>query len=197
MNFVQFPFTYKIVNSKLTKLPDNVIPRIFPTHSCNPKGPNFALYFKYRLLRYKPWILTQDNAWENHEASPDVFITFWHDFLQTPNAHENVPDWFDKLQDVVQNQEQSQEPIESDNSTREEWMILSDLDTPFESADSNETSSYDWHQDRTGYTEQQIGEISSWIKTKNEQCSGCLHSYYEVVDINTFSQMQELAYNII
>lgn len=43
-------------------------------YSSNPKGPNFALYRKYQL-RYKPWILTQDNAWGDHEPSPNVFIT--------------------------------------------------------------------------------------------------------------------------
>ena len=56
MNFVQFATTYKVVNNELTKLPENVIPRIFPTYSPNPKGPNFGLYCKYQLLRYKPWI---------------------------------------------------------------------------------------------------------------------------------------------
>ena len=48
MNFVQFGTTYKVVNNELTKLPENVIPRIFPTYSPNPKGPNFGLYCKYQ-----------------------------------------------------------------------------------------------------------------------------------------------------
>ena len=54
MNFVQFATSYKFVNSELTKLPENIIPRIFPTYSPNPRGPNFGLYCKYQLLRYKP-----------------------------------------------------------------------------------------------------------------------------------------------
>ena len=33
LNFVQFVTKFKLVNNKLTKLPDNVIPRIFPTYS--------------------------------------------------------------------------------------------------------------------------------------------------------------------
>ena len=52
MNFKQFATTFKVSNGKLEKLPDNAIPRIFPTYSCNPKGPNFALYCKYHFLRY-------------------------------------------------------------------------------------------------------------------------------------------------
>ena len=38
MNFVQFATTYEVVDNELTKLPENVIPRIFPTYSPNPKG---------------------------------------------------------------------------------------------------------------------------------------------------------------
>ena len=33
MNFVQFATTYKVVNNELTKLPEHIIPRIFPTYS--------------------------------------------------------------------------------------------------------------------------------------------------------------------
>lgn len=146
MNFVQFATTYKVVNAKLTKLtklPNNVIPRIFPTYSSNPKGPNFPIYCKYQLLRYKPWILTQNKAWGNQNPSPDIFISWWHEFLQKPYAQGSVPEWFDKLQDVVQNQQQLHGPIELDNSTREEWMILADLHTPFENNNSDLSSSHD------------------------------------------------------
>ncbi len=59
MNFVQFAQHTKLFNNELTKLPENVIPRIFPTYSPNPKGPNFGLYCKYQLLHYKPWQATQ------------------------------------------------------------------------------------------------------------------------------------------
>ena len=54
MNFVQFAATFKVVNNELTKLPENIIPRIFPTYSPNPKDQNFGLYCKYQLLSYKP-----------------------------------------------------------------------------------------------------------------------------------------------
>jgi hypothetical protein len=77
LNFVQFATKYKVVNAKLTALPDNVIPRIFPTYSSNPKGPSFALYCKYQLLRYRPWKHTQDNAWGDQEPSDETFITHW------------------------------------------------------------------------------------------------------------------------
>ena len=61
MNFVPFASMYNIVNNELTKTPDNVIPRIFPIFSSNPKGQNFGLYCKYQLLRYKLWGTTRNN----------------------------------------------------------------------------------------------------------------------------------------
>ena len=101
MNFVQFATTYEIVNNELTKLPENIIPRIFPTYSPNPKGPNFGLYCKYQLLRYKPWKTTQNNAWGDQELTDEVLINCLHEFLQTPYGQSDVPDWFDKFQAVI------------------------------------------------------------------------------------------------
>ena len=120
MNFVQFASTYNVVNNELTKLPDNVIPRIFPTYSSNPKGQNFGPYCKYQLLRYKPWRTTQNNAWGDQAPTDEVLINCWHEFLQTSYGQLNVPDWFDKLQAVIQSQES--EPEEQQQVTREEWM---------------------------------------------------------------------------
>ena len=170
MNFVQFATTYKVVNNELTKLPENnIIPRIFPTYSPNPKGQNFGLYCKYQLLRYKPWGTTQNNAWGDQEPTDEVLIICWHDFLQTPYAQSNVPDWFDKLQAVIQNQEPEDEPFVEQKTTREEWTILSDLNIPFDNSEQTPDSTYDWHLDRANYSEQQIQEMSTWIKKKTKR----------------------------
>ena len=153
MNFVQLATTYKVVNNELTKLPENIIPRIFPTYSPNPKGPNVGLYCKYQLLRYKPWKTTQNNAWVDQEPTDEVLINCWHEFLQTPYGQSNVPDWFDKLQAVIQSQEPEDEPSEEQETTQEEWMILSDLHTPFDNSEQTRDSTYDWHLDRANYSE--------------------------------------------
>ena len=159
INFVQFASTYNVLNNQLTKLPDNVIPRIFPTYSSNPKGQNFGLYCKYQLLRYKPWRTTQNNAWGDQAPTDEVFINCWHEFLQTSYGQLNVPDWFDKLQAVIQSQESEPEPEEQQQVTREEWMILSDLHTPFSNSHQTSNSEHDWHLDRASYSEQQIDEM--------------------------------------
>ena len=80
MNFVQFATTYKVFNNELTKLRENIIPRIFPIYTPNPKGPNFGLYCRYQLLRYKPWRTTQNNAWGDQEPTDEVLINCWHEF---------------------------------------------------------------------------------------------------------------------
>ena len=59
--------------------------------------PNFPQYCKYQLLRYKPWKITQENAWDNEISLAENMINKWQEFLQTAYAKENVPDWFDKL----------------------------------------------------------------------------------------------------
>ena len=195
MNFVQFAMTFKVVNNELTKLPENIIPRIFPTYSPNPKGQNFGLYCKYQLLRYKPWKTTQNNAWGDQEPTDEVLINCWHDFLQTPYAQSNVPDWFDKFQAVIQNQEPEDEPFVEQETTREEWMILSDLNTPFDNSEQTPDSTYDWHLDRANYSEQQIQEMSTWIKKNKEEYT--IDEQYDVADVNSFSEMQKLAYDIV
>ena len=195
MNFVQFVTTYKVVNNELTKLPENVIPRIFPTYSPNPKGPNFALYCKYQLLRYKPWQTTQNNAWGDQEPTDDVLINSWQEFLQTPYGQSNVPDWFDKLQAIIQHQEPEDEPSAEQERTREEWMILSDLHSPFDNSDQTSESTHDWHLDRANYSKQQIHEMPTWIKTNKENYT--IDEQYDTVDVNSFSEMRKLAYDIV
>ena len=89
--------------------------------------------------------MTQNHAWNNQEDSGEVFVRCWNQFLQTPYAEATVPDWFDKLQDVILNQEEpDNETIISDNNTREEWMIISDLHTPFETSDQDSSTLYNW-----------------------------------------------------
>ena len=100
LNFLQFAMKYKLVNGKLVDQPSNVVARVFPTCSSNPKSTNFGLYCKYQLLRFKPWKNKQDDAWENQARGDDVFISQWKSFLQTNFAKQQMPDWHGKLEDI-------------------------------------------------------------------------------------------------
>ena len=120
-------------------------------------------------MRYKPWQTTQNNAWGGQEATDEILVNSWQDFLQTPYGQSNIPDWFDKLQAVIQSQEPEDEPSEEQERTQEEWMILSDLHTLFDNSEQTSQSAHEWHLDRGNYSEQQIHEIPTWIKTNKEE----------------------------
>ena len=71
----------------------------------------------YQLLRYKPWRTTQNNGWGDQETTDEVLINCWHEFLLTPYGQSNVPDCFDELQAVIQNQEPEDEPSVEQETT--------------------------------------------------------------------------------
>ena len=119
--------------------------------------------------------------------------------MQTPYAQNHVTDWYDKLQDVIQNQEANNEEqvvLETTYNSREEWMIIANLRVPFEN-NYGQSSFDNWQQDRTRYTEQQIGEIPTWIKNHKEQANYVNAQSHVIILVNSFSEMQKLAYEII
>jgi len=75
-------------------------------------------------------------------------------------------------------------------------MILSNLFKPLDNEQTSQTE-YDWHLDKLQYSEQQIGEMPAWIKIKRNQFESIEHEDYDVVDINSFSEMQKLTYDIV
>ena len=77
-------------------------------------------------------------------------------------------------------------------------MIISDLHMPFsDSCPTNVEIAYEWDSDRTNYSEQQIGEMPMWIKNMREGSDQVLQENNENIDVHTFSEVQELAYNIV
>lgn len=75
-------------------------------------------------------------------------------------------------------------------------MIISDLHTPFQNSEHTQ-STHDWHEDRTRYTAQQIGEMPTWIEMKREKATTITLQECNTVNINSFSEMQQLAYDLI
>ena len=195
MNLAQFAKKYKVFKGPLVTLPNNVVPRIFPTYSPNPAGSNFALYRKFQLLRYKPWKHSENNIWGCENPSDETLVHAWHDFLQTPYAERNVPDWVDKLQNVVLNQEpQFEQPGQEQSECHQEgWMILAGLDASNDHASDSSTN--DWQKDSDNYIQEQLNEMPQWIKDKKDS-----HDFEQCmfeVDINCLNGMQRLAYNLV
>ena len=125
LNFISFATKYKLINKKLAAQAHNMVVRVFPVYSSNNKGPNFSLYCKYQLIRYKAWQTTQDNAWGNQPGTDEIYINQWKNFLQTPYTKEHVPDWHDKL-DTVQNYKKDDTEIKHPTEElpqREECML--------------------------------------------------------------------------
>ncbi len=154
---------------------------------------------KYQLLKYKPWHTKPDNAWNDQLGTDEIYINSWKTFLETPFAKENVPDWSDKLSSLQNTSDNSSDVVPIPEAIeREEWMHLADLIPGlFVDNSSQEGSQPDfvWQVDKNNYTEAEIGEMPSWIKTKKESNSGVIQQ--TVVDTSTFSDMQRFAYNII
>ena len=140
INFLKFATKYKLVSGKLVIQPKNLIPRVFPTYSSSIKSPNFGLFCKYQLLRYKPWKTTPQDAWGNKQENSQ-----WKTFLQSEYAHNNVPDWHDKLEGL---QEYSDSDLHTEEYTeseqREEWMILADFSISNNSSDPEASSLHNW-----------------------------------------------------
>ena len=55
--------------------------------------------------------MCQNNVWNSTaEPNADLYIKAWHDFLCSPSVQLQVPNWEQKLQNVMQNVE-----LETDN----------------------------------------------------------------------------------
>ena len=171
VNFVDFVTNYTLKKNSLVKQTGNVVPRIFPNYSSNPKGENYALFCKYQLLQYKPWKDSQQDAWGSNDTSESTLIIAWHDFLKTPLSKKHVPQWVERFQNVLSCIEfSSNQHEENEQGTQEEWMILSDYHNSNSPSNSQNMAqnSCNWQLDSTKYTEQQIGEMPNWIKIKKD-----------------------------
>ena len=120
-------------------------------------------------------------------------------FLNTPHAKKHVHDWSQKISDVLENFEpQNHEQSDAQETHQQEkWMILSDF---YKSGQTNNielpSADYDWTADSMKYSSQQIGEMPSWILTLKENFQLQLTTA-DLTDVNSFSEMQKLAYDII
>ena len=201
LNFFEFATKFKAKKGKLEQQSPNVVPRIFPTYSPNPKGENYSLYCKYQLLKYKPWKNEINDAWGSVEPNTDSLILAWHNFLETNYAQNHVPNWEEKLQQVnSSNLEKSDNDLDDPQPVeREEWMMLSDFHNSNVSftKDIPTYDSFVWHQTLANYTVQQVGEMPSWIKSNKENFKQVFLNKQASIDLTSFSEQGRLAYDIV
>lgn len=98
----------------------------------NPKSPQYLLFCKYQLLKYKPWRNIIIDAWNNlNDEDSNIFCEQWNEFLQSDLGQTLVPNWRRELHNAELYFERTElddndldENLEGD---REEWMHLADL----------------------------------------------------------------------
>ncbi|XP_068723547.1 ATP-dependent DNA helicase pif1-like [Montipora capricornis] len=199
MSLVEFIEKYRLVKGKLVNQSSLIVPRVFPHYSPNPKGKFYSLLCKYQLLKYKPWTNNPNNAWNSEEPSDQTYINAWHEYLSSPEAVLHVPNWEEKLHDAMQNAKidnTDNVAVVEDETSQEEWMILASFHTNgLTNASSSIVNSHDWHCDAVKYTDQQIGEMPSWITAKKETFLPRKQTFS--INTESFSDAQRLAYEIV
>ena len=203
MNFVEFVSQYFVKDSCLKKRNKPVIVRTFPTYSSSPQSPNYGLFCKYQLLRYKPWLHHPGHAWTDEEENDSTFVSHWNQFLQTEAAQTLVPNWSRELDAVSRyiESDSSDEDAESHTTDeQEEWMLLAELNmNSAEQSDENielNSSPQYWQEHKQYYTEEQISNMPSWIQQQKESFIISMTTNKEI-DVSTFNEAQSVRYKIV
>ena len=123
------------------------------------------------------------------------FVHYWKLFLQTSYASRNVPDWFNRLQDAISNEQQDNQENNDEFQQQEEWMIGSNPNVSFSDSSIRQEIDVNWQEDRFMYTDQQIGVMPHWIRDKKDATFE-IQRVYEI-EIASLNEMQTLAYNMV
>ena len=204
LNFVQFVSQYFVSDGYLKKRTKPVIVQTFPKYSSSTKSPYYGLFCKYQLLRYKPWQQTCSSAWENEDECDEVFISHWDQFLQTDQAESLVPNWSQELNNVSAYYEDLSDSATKayqcvNSGEREQWMFLAELNLSSQN-NSNKTNlnipnDY-WQTDSKHFTDEEIGNMPSWIQQQNESHIFAQASSRDI-DVATLNDAQHMAYSIV
>ena len=213
MNLLQFCSQYHVYQNKLRKRQKEVIIRSYPSYSSDPEGRNYAQYCKYQLIKYKPWQTETCNAWDNLSDTDENYITCYHNFVMNHNAQRYLPQIAEELEniEIYLHQQQTQNNDTSDNedenivhhqNQQEEWMLLCQLNTPFQQLNNIEDNpdiadNINWQSLIKYVTQDQILESANWINTKRKEYPHLLYDYNTTIQVNTLNTEQRLAYDIV
>ena len=206
-NFCKFVSTFSIKMSKLQKRKKEVVVKTYLNYSSNPENEHYSLFCKYRLLKYKPWKFTPDDAWNGLQEN-DTFITSWKYFLSSELANVLVPNWETKMQAVNSylkpfDDENLDENITlEDGNTddeREEWMFMAELNVE-KIAEFNHSiippDGY-WHEAPQFFSKNVVDTMSTWIFRQKNQNDTRWNISVSTIDTTTFTKGQQLAYEIV
>ena len=74
-SFLKFVSIFTIKASKLQRRKRPVIVKTYPNYSSDPKNEHYGLFCKYQLLKYKPWKVSPDDAWDFLEQWDESYIS--------------------------------------------------------------------------------------------------------------------------
>ena len=174
-NFINFFSNYYVKNNKIKKRHNFVVVRSVPNFSSYRQGVNYSKYCKYNLIKYKVWSNSVSFAWDGLEECDENFILCWAQFLRSENASELVPGYTFELENLenLPDEEDEEDDVINPNEEREEWMFLSEfLNTSSLNIDETTNDQFVqadedyWAKQRTQFTQQEIGNMPSWINSK-------------------------------
>ena len=201
-NLINFCSNYFVLNSKLKKRSKSVIVKTYPYLTCSPKNELYPTFCKYQLIKYKPWSIVIENAWDNATYDDTMFCEKWQFFLESEIGHVLVPQWKRELHNVESyftNMDPTDDyEILDLTEQREDWMHISDmcqsLKTYFDTDGMQGNNDY-WNSFRDNYTSEEINAIPFWL-TEQKKVLQTIDIAMNV-DFDSLNKHQKQAFDII
>ena len=71
----------------------SVIVRTISQFTSYPNGPNYGQFFKYKLVKYKPWFETASSLLNFEDEEEVDFVSLWNEYLTSELCKKIVPNW--------------------------------------------------------------------------------------------------------
>ena len=199
-NLEQFVSQYSVVKGAIVQRKSPVIVRTIPNYSSNPNGPNYGKFCKFQLIKYKPWLRSPSEIWNNFEESDDIFVDVWHQFLLTDLGKILVSSWKRQLQCaeeyILLPRAEEENPASLE---REEWMYVADFarSNPDLISNSQHHMMQMLQESRSFFSSTEIQSMPFWIEQQKSIAE--LENTNQVADVNPLllNEEQKLAYDII
>ena len=198
LNLVSFYSNYSVdTHGKITKRKTPHIIRTVPNFSGNPNRNKYGLYCKYQLLKYKPWKISCNAAWDNEIECDETFVEQWKIFLMSGIGQKLIPKWQRLLSNAISffhdNNDLENETRDCEDDHVDDWMYIARRMPPPDSV-----SFCTDHIDsmRSTYSTAQLQTMPFWlenIKSSAMERSNRSNS----IDISKFNRKQSIAYNMI
>ena len=102
----------------------------------DPKSVDYPLFCKYQLVKFIPWSDEIISAWENEDATYEIFCEKWNLFLQSKSGQTLVPNWRRQLNNVEAFF--SSYIAEESEGPREDWIYNHNLTDEENNVEVNE-----------------------------------------------------------